>query len=80
MPLTRLDVRGTQVSDLSPLQGIPLTQFSFDPTKITTGLDTIRNMKSLTHINSMPTAEFWKKYDAREFRQRGLPDRRNVDG
>jgi len=32
------------------------------------GVDIIRGMKSLSNINYFPPAEFWKKYDAGEFK------------
>ena len=50
MPLTILNCNGTQVSDLSPLQGMNLTDVHFTPKNITKGLDVIRQMKSLKTI------------------------------
>jgi len=50
-----------------------LVGFEFTPKNITKGIDVVRNMKSITGIgldqnNQMPAAEFWKKYDAGEFK------------
>jgi Leucine-rich repeat (LRR) protein len=72
MPLTWFSCGGTKVSDLSPLEGMNLREFYFTPTNITTGIDLIRQMKSLTTIGlswdlRFPPDEFWKKYDAGEF-------------
>jgi hypothetical protein len=32
-------------------------------------MDVLREMKTMAKINGMPAAEFWKKYDAGEFKQ-----------
>ncbi|MDD4869124.1 MAG: protein kinase [Kiritimatiellae bacterium] len=75
MPLTSLYFYVTKVTDLTPLKGMPLTSIYFTPKDITSGIEVIREMKTLTQIgtsnpdvNHWPTAEFWKKYDAGEFR------------
>jgi hypothetical protein len=44
----------------------------FTPKNITTGLNALRDMKSLNSIGTsytdkLPPDEFWKKYDAGEF-------------
>jgi serine/threonine protein kinase/Leucine-rich repeat (LRR) protein len=73
MPLTKMVCDLTLVSDLSPLAGMNLTEFAFTPKNITTGLDVIRQMKSLKTIGLRGTSdkfspdEFWKRYDAGEF-------------
>ncbi len=73
LPLSGLWFNGTAVSDASPLRGMNLTSIAFTPTNITTGLDAIRQMKSLKTIglrgdkDRFPAADFWKKYDAGEF-------------
>ncbi len=73
MPLTLLWCQDTWGSDLSPLAGMSLTTLVFTPKSNTTGIDVIRRMKSLNQIGVntgdrvVPPAEFWKKYDAREF-------------
>lgn len=76
MPLEVLRCDTTSVTDLTPLQGMKLTKLSLTPKKISKGMDVIRQMKSLQSIGIVwneyvPTAEFWKKYDAGEF---GKPD------
>jgi Leucine-rich repeat (LRR) protein len=73
MPLTRLSIEDTPVSDLSPLSGISLTSISLMPKNITKGIEAIRQMKSLQTIGphwnqQFPSAEFWTKYDAGEFK------------
>ncbi|MBY0521792.1 MAG: hypothetical protein K2R98_00245, partial [Gemmataceae bacterium] len=40
----------------------------FVPQPTTKGIDVIRSMKSLTKINFLAPDEFWKKYDAGEFK------------
>ncbi len=74
MPLNALGFYGTGVTDLTPLRGMKLTRISFTPKNITRGIDTIRQMQSLTSIELgwrkeeiFTPAEFWKKYDAGEF-------------
>jgi len=67
MQLWKLDLSGTLVTDLSPLKGMPLGRLDFDPKKITNGMDVIREMKT-SPINGMSAADFWKRYDAGEFK------------
>ncbi len=66
--LKRLHIGGTKVKDLSPLEGLNLTRLIFSPKNITVGLQTIRNMKTLTEIGTtldtrMPPSQFWQLYD-----------------
>ncbi len=75
MPLKLLQINNTRVTDLRPLKGMQLEEFYFTPGNIKNGIEIIREMKSITRIgieyrqNSILTpAEFWKKYDAGEFR------------
>ena len=73
-PLDDLRFRDTPVSDLSPLDGAPLRWcISFTPKNINRGIDVVRKMTSLQSIevsvwNFLSPAEFWKKYDAGEFK------------
>jgi len=75
VPLTGLYLHNTRVSDISVLRGMPLTRLSLTPKNITTGMDIIRNMKSLREIagsekedgSHQSAAEFWRKYDAGEY-------------
>lgn len=67
--LRRLNLANSAVTDLTPLAGLKLDRLVFTPAKITTGLDAVREMKSLTLIGktlpeAMPAAEFWQKLDA----------------
>jgi hypothetical protein len=72
MPLKKLYIAGTDVTDLKPLQGIPLEYFRLTPKNITKGLDRLRDMKSLKTIGiegnqAWPAAEFWNRHDRGEF-------------
>lgn len=75
MPLTSIEMNDTPVNDLTPLKDMKLTLFVFTPKNITKGLEVIRNMTSIQQIATggyqkrMPPAEFWKKYDAGEFKE-----------
>jgi len=76
MPLANLYCDTTQVSDLSPLNGMNLAVVTFTPKNIAKGIDVIRQMKSLDRIGIgwqpqeiFPADEFWKKFDAGEFKQ-----------
>jgi formylglycine-generating enzyme required for sulfatase activity len=74
MPLTLLWLWGCgQVQDLTPLRNMPLEEFAVIPQNITKGMEGIRQMKSLKRISVnpgqlFPPEEFWKKYDAGEFK------------
>jgi hypothetical protein len=73
-PLKALYCDNTPVTDLTPLDGMRLEHLSFTPRNITKGISTVRNMKTLKAIGVDgndylgPATEFWKKYDAGEFR------------
>ena len=74
MPLTELSFFNTNVSDVSLLERMNLTEVNLTPKNITKGINAIRQMKSLQKIgvwwddkNKFPAAQFWKKYDAGEF-------------
>jgi hypothetical protein len=54
---------------------MPLENILFTPKKITKGIEGIRRMKTLKTIgihleekHQFPPEEFWKKYDAGEFK------------
>jgi len=73
MRLQRLYMHDTLVTDLTPLEGMELGWFRFTPAKVTKGIETVRRMKSLEEIapgdrGALKPAEFWKKYDAGEFK------------
>jgi hypothetical protein len=74
IPLRLLTIDHTGVTDLTPLQGMPLEGIRLTPKKITRGLDILRGMKSLKTIGiawnqSWPAAEFWERYDKGEFKE-----------
>jgi len=73
MPLRLLYLNDTNVTDLTPLQGMPLEDVRLTPKNITRGLEILRDMKSLKSIGiarwqSWPAAEFWERYDKGEFK------------
>jgi formylglycine-generating enzyme required for sulfatase activity/serine/threonine protein kinase len=62
----------TGITDLTPLQGMPLQDIRLTPKNFTRGLDILRDVKSLKTIGtswaqSWPAAEFWERYDKGEF-------------
>lgn len=66
--LQRLNIAETPVSDLTPLQGLKLQRITLTPNRIQTGMEILRNMKSLTQIQvrmdePMSAVDFWKRYD-----------------
>jgi hypothetical protein len=75
LPLRSLWIYGTGITDLTPLQGMPLEDIRLTPKNITKGLDILRDMKSLKTIGiggsnqAWPAAEFWERYDKGEFKQ-----------
>ncbi len=76
MPLILLWIDNTRVTDLSPLQGMPLEEIRLTPKNITKGLDILRDMKSLKTIGisfesdkAWPAAEFWERYGKGEFKE-----------
>jgi hypothetical protein len=73
MPLMRLWIQNTGITDLTPLQCIPLEEIRLTPKNITRGLDILRDRKSLKTVGiewmqSWPAAEFWERYDKGEFK------------
>jgi hypothetical protein len=73
MPLTVLWIDKTGITDLTPLQGMPLEDIRLTPKNISRGLNILRDMKSLKTIGvgwdrSWPAAEFWERYDKGEFK------------
>jgi uncharacterized membrane protein len=73
MPLTALWIYRTGITDLTPLQGMPLEEIRLTPKNITKGLDILRDMKNLKTIGidwnqAWPAAEFWERYDKEEFK------------
>ena len=74
MPLRALSIDNTGITDLTPLQGMPLEEIRLTPKNITRGLDIVRDMKSLKTIGiawqqTWPAAEFWERYDKGEFKE-----------
>ncbi len=74
MPLRLLWINNTRITDLTPLQGMPLEEIRLTPKNITQGLDILRGMTSLKTIGiawkqTWPPAEFWERYDKGEFKE-----------
>jgi hypothetical protein len=74
MPLKVLAIDNTVITDLTPLQGMPLEEIRLTPKNITKGLDILRDMKSVKTIGvaeyqAWPAAEFWERYDKGEFKE-----------
>jgi Leucine-rich repeat (LRR) protein len=67
MPLEILGIKDTRVTDLSPLKSLPLKELTCD-FKPQRDAAVLRAIKTLQKINDQPAAEFWKKYDAGEFK------------
>jgi len=74
-PLRRLWINNTGITDLTPLQAMPLEEIRLTPKNITRGLDILRDKKNLKTIGidygdkAWPAAEFWERYDKGEFTQ-----------
>lgn len=66
--LQRLNIAETAVSDLTPLKGLKLQRITLTPDRIQSGMEVLRDMKSLTQIQTsmnepMSTVDFWKRFD-----------------
>jgi hypothetical protein len=73
MALKTLWIDETAITDLTPLQDMPLEVIHLTPKNITKGLDILRAMKGLktigiSFVQSWPAAEFWERYDKGEFK------------
>jgi len=73
LPLVRL-VLSASVRDLTPLDGMQIEEIHITPPNLSReSIEVLRRMKSLKVIDvrergPFPRAEFWKKYDAGEFK------------
>jgi hypothetical protein len=73
MPLVVLTIYDTRITDLTPLEGMPLEFLALTPKNITRGMDILKGMKRLRNIGTAwyrtwPAAEFWQRYDKGEFK------------
>jgi len=76
MPLRLLSIWYTPAErDLTPLVGLPLERLCLGTLPGRKGIDLMRKMRSLKYIGSsydtnavMQAEEFWRKYDAGEFK------------
>jgi len=75
MKLTTLDIRDCgPAMDLTPLAGTTLAELSMTPKNVAKGMDAIRQMKTLKSIwpgdgRRLSADDFWKRYDAGEFKK-----------
>lgn len=79
LPMLRLNIAGTKVTDVRPLANFKLTRLIFTPQNIEQGMDVVRAMgPHLQELDvqfdgpdpAMTPAQFWQKYDAGEFAKR----------
>jgi len=66
--LKRLNISETPVTDLTPLAGLRLQRITLSPASISAGMDALRNMPSLTQIQTdinepLAAADFWQRFD-----------------
>lgn len=75
IPLKFLNITGTAVTDLGPLQGMPLRDFGFSPATATNNVAAVRKSVTCININQEDPELFWRKYDsppASRLRQAGV--------
>jgi hypothetical protein len=66
--LRRLNIASSAVTDVTPLKDLRLERLVLSPEKIQTGMEVLRDMKSLVLIQTSVADEksaesFWKSYD-----------------
>ena len=75
--IERLHIADTPVTDLSPLEGLQLKRLIFTPARITKGIEAVRNMKTLTELDTqfdpakhrtLSPAAFWPLFDEGKFK------------
>ncbi len=59
--LATLDIRFTQIVNVSPLESVPLQELFFFPTRIKRGVVCLKNIVTLKRINRKYSQEFWEK-------------------
>ena len=62
MKLNGLDIRGTRVTGLSPLKGMPSKELACD-FQHERDTEVLRLLTTLERINDKPAADFWKEVD-----------------
>ena len=68
LPLKRLEIHQTQTPDVSGLAGLKLEYLQFDPRTVAKGMEALRAMTSLGSIGGNTAKDFWRRYDAGEFK------------
>lgn len=71
--LRRLNIAGTEVSDIRPVTGLKLDRIFLSPGEIAQGMDELRNIPSLgkigtSHEHQFSSADFWERYDVGAWR------------
>ena len=64
MSLATLDIRETNIADLSPLKDMPLRDLTFDIRYYDPQLAMLQSLPC-THINYEPASDFWQKFAAK---------------
>jgi hypothetical protein len=62
--LRYLNIIGTKITDLRPLECQPLVELRFSPSRVTDGMDVLKGIKTLKRINDLTVDEFWRRFDA----------------
>jgi hypothetical protein len=60
LSLVAFQFNGTRVTDLSPIEGMPLTSIEFE-FQLPRDAEVLRSLKSMERINRKPVAEFWQE-------------------
>jgi internalin A len=66
--LRRLNIAGTEITDIRPVTGLKLDRIFLSPGEINQGMDALRNIPSLgkigtSHEHQFPASDFWERYD-----------------
>ena len=74
LPLQRLHIYVTAVTDLRPLKDMPLVEIRFNPANITQGMEVVKEIKTLQTIGiegerAWTPAEFWQRLEMGEFKK-----------
>jgi hypothetical protein len=62
LPLRRLDIRFTQITTMLSLRQMPLEELLFFPSRIRTGMDSLRSVRTLMRINRWTAEVFWNRH------------------
>ena len=62
-PIEDLNLTGTKVTDYGQLKGMKLLKLRIDVDLPNSGIETLREMETLTHINDKEAGKFWQARD-----------------